>query len=71
MAHQCTTCGKTFGRGSELNRHIREKHTELQCGLCPIMLFGTQALEKHQKAHGVKTGFDCPTCGKHLVAKII
>ena len=69
MAHQCKACGKTFSRTDSLNRHHREKHAEMECALCPLVLYGLHAYEKHQKSHGVKTGFACTKCGKTLSRK--
>ena len=69
MASTCKICGASYGRTSELNRHVRDKHVEMKCGLCPLVLYGSQAFEKHQKNHGVKTGFDCTMCGKTLSRK--
>ena len=69
MAHQCNTCGASYGQGFNLNRHVHEKHVEMQCGLCALTLFGSQAFVKHQKTHGIKTGFDCSTCGKTFTRK--
>ena len=67
--HRCTVCGKTFGQGFTLNRHVREKHTEMPCQHCPMKLYGSQAYEKHVKTHGVKSGFECSTCGKMINRK--
>ena len=69
MAHHCVTCGASYGQRFHLNRHVREKHEEMKCGLCSLILFGSQAFEKHQKTHGIKTGYDCSLCGKTLSRK--
>jgi len=69
MAHQCNTCGKAFGQVYHLNRHHREKHAVMECALCPLVLYGSRAHVKHQKTHGVKTGFACTKCGKTLSRK--
>ena len=51
---QCSSCGKTFGRFSDLESHIKtfhENHPEFKCEVCEKTFVLKWRLRKHMKIH--------------------
>ena len=67
--HLCETCGKTFARTSELNRHrltIHSKSKQSSCGLCGKTM-RKDNLNQHMKTHRSQSRKEkrhlCDFCG--------
>ena len=69
MAHQCKQCKKSYQGVWNLNKHFRNHHQPMQCTLCNVLSYGKLEHEKHQRAHGVKNGFECNLCSKLFTRK--
>ena len=67
--HRCETCGKTFDRSDNLNRHRRVHNGEkpFECSRCEKRFADKSALNRHLKAHDKHVAehtFTCGTCGQ-------
>ena len=61
----CKVCNAKFSRSNNLNAHHREKHQPRQCIECPLLFYGSGALQKHQQAvHGLQKKHTCEKCSK-------
>lgn len=70
--NKCDQCGKSFGRVTHLNRHIKALHSEknLQCPHCDYKTSAEHYLQSHLKfKHEVGTDnfyYTCHICGKRV-----
>ena len=68
--YECDQCDKTYGVSSELNRHIKTKHEDVnyECNQCDKKYTSISALNKHRQSvhEGVK--YACDQCD-HQAAK--
>ena len=45
--HSCTICNKRFNTNDDLEKHIKEKHTESECPFCSLMFANNNKLKGH------------------------
>ena len=45
--HTCTICNKRFNTNDDLEKHIKEKHTESECPFCCLMFSNNNKLKHH------------------------
>ena len=65
----CETCGKLFTRKHDLERHIKEAHSEteknlIQCTHCEYSTNRKSYLNRHVKSRHNKPNFSCSMCEK-------
>lgn len=70
--NKCDQCGKTFGRVTHLNRHMKALHSEktLKCPHCDYKTSASHYLQSHLKfKHEIGTDnfyYTCHICGKQV-----
>ena len=70
----CETCGKLFTRKHDLERHIKEAHSEteknlIQCTHCEYSTNRKSYLNRHVKSRHNKSNFSCSMCEKSFCWK--
>ena len=74
-SHKCELCGRTFGYGKDLKRHLKTHVSTCHvCDVCGGVYKSEILLEKHKKIHSthyIKPHYSCKFCTKSFSSKYI
>ncbi|MCL4138312.1 UNVERIFIED_CONTAM: hypothetical protein GTU68_008675 [Idotea baltica] len=71
--HQCHFCDYTSNKTTNLQVHIKYKHTgerPFPCSRCHKRFVEKIALDRHMRVHTGEKPFECPVCSKRFSQKI-
>ena len=64
--HKCNACNKDFKKDTDLEKHIRAKHTEVKCTYCDKICDNESKMIEHHKecVHIGEANSRCEKCDK-------